>query len=545
MADLFKQANKYLDDGDVQQAMDTAAQALEKFQAAGDADGIIDVVKTLVAAHIAVEKIPAAKDIVKNVQERFRANGNSMGQAFALLAIAELSCADEDADGALSVVTQIRGLLPSVRSKGREIETQLLNMQVNAYMLKGSATDAMSVSKELRALAQKNADKTGEANAWHAIASVHSMMEHQSDDRSVPEDVLQAADKALVLYRELGDKKGEATTLNTQAKALLRMEKASQGLKVATESLGVWRELGQTRGMVSALDTIVSAHSMQDNPMAGLNAANKELTLIRRSGNRRGEADLLEMISNTHIMLGEPRGALAASKQALDLYTALADDLGMGNMCYTMSEAHRSLGDMQEATRSAEKSLAHYKAAGSKWGQEQALQTLSSLLVTRGAPEKAPKRADVAKSLKELAKAVESRSVDDVSAAENKLSSMGNLVADGDIQNALVPLFQKDAGAMEFLEEQGWQFDKPKGDSTIIKQYPHKGFYLHTALTGMGFGPQFRSVHPHRVGQPGEKVCAAVSVTQLPQTEAWQMEMGFRPAYLDAGLQVGNCYNFD
>merc|ERR1712087_600439 len=157
----------------------------------------------------------------------------------------------------------------------------------------------------------------------------------------------------------------------------------------------------------------------------------------------------------------------------------------MGNMCYTIAESHRSLGDMIEATRSAEKALAHYKVAGSKWGQEQALQTLSSLLVLRGAPEKAPKRPDVGKSLKELARAVEARNSDDVRAAEAKLSSMGTLLADGDIQNTLVPLFQKDAGSMEFLEEQGWQFDKPaNGDSTLVKQYPHNGFYYNNFMTG-------------------------------------------------------------
>lgn len=279
--------------------------------------------------------------------------------------------------------------------------------------------------------------------------------------------------------------------------------------------------------------------------MGGLKAANRELALIRKNGSKRGEADLLEMIASTHIMLGEPRGALSSAKQAVDLYTLLGDELGMANMYQTMAESQRSLGDMIDATKSAEKALGHFKAAGSKWGQEQALQTLSALLVTRGAPEKAPKKADVAKSLKELAKAVECRNADDVQAAEAKLNAMGNLVGDIEIQNSLVPLFQKDPGAMEFLEEQGWAFEKPKGKPTVITQYPHEAFYLQTAINGMGFGPQFRSVHPYRVGTPGvDPVCVALSVTQLPETESWQLEMGWRPALLDAGLQVGSVYGF-
>merc|ERR1712217_159687 len=90
--------------------------------------------------------------------------------------------------------------------------------------------------------------------AWHAIASVHHMQEQVAGaDKSTPDDVLQAAAKALAIYKELGNKKGEATALTTSAKAQIRQEKVSQGLKTAQESLDLWRELGQTRGMVKNL----------------------------------------------------------------------------------------------------------------------------------------------------------------------------------------------------------------------------------------------------------------------------------------------------
>merc|ERR1712187_266893 len=54
-----------------------------------------------------------------------------------------------------------------------------------------------------------------------------------------------------------------------------------------------------------------------------------------------------------------------------------------------------------------------------------------------------------------------------------------------------------------------------------------------------GFGPQFRSVNPHRVGRH-----SAVSASALPETEAWQMELGFRPGYMDSGLQVNSVFGF-
>merc|ERR1712113_629286 len=199
-------------------------------------------------------------------------------------------------------------------------------------------------------------------------------------------------------------------------------------------------------------------------------------------------------------MLGQPRGAMKSASQALEVYQALSDEMGQGSTYHTMSEMQRALGDMQEATAMAQKSLLHFKAAGCKWGEEQAIQTISNLMVERGTPEKAPKRGDLQKALKELGKAVEQRRVEDFKAAEDKLNYMVNLMNESDVQSVLVPLFERDPGAIEFLEEQGWEFPKEDKGPCFIKQYPHKGFYLHMINTGMNFGPQFRVVTPYRFG---------------------------------------------
>uniref|UniRef100_A0A7S1RSX6 MalT-like TPR region domain-containing protein n=1 Tax=Alexandrium catenella TaxID=2925 RepID=A0A7S1RSX6_ALECA len=325
----------------------------------------------------------------------------------------------------------------------------------------------------------------------------------------------------------------------TVARAQLRMEKVSAGLKTATEALGIFRDLKSTRGMVKSLEVVVQAHMLQDNPNSGLQAANKELTAVKTSGNQRGEVDLLEMIAQTHAMLGQPHSALKAASQAMDIFAGLRDNMGQGNMYLLMADMQRALGTLDEATKFSDKALKCFRAAGSKWGEEQALQSISSLLVDRGQPEKAPKRGEAQKALKELQKAIEMRKPDDIKTVEEKLNKLGNLVSDADIQGILSPVLLKDPSALEFLEEQGWQFKKEGaagGGATKIKQYPHKGFYLHMIMTGMNFGPQFRVVNPYRIGTPGVD-CTCITVSQLPETEAWQMEMGYRPGMLDSGLQ--------
>mmetsp|Transcript_52057 Transcript_52057/g.155406 ORF Transcript_52057/g.155406 Transcript_52057/m.155406 type:complete len:551 (-) Transcript_52057:128-1780(-) len=542
MADLYKEAKQCLEDGDLETAMKKAEEALAKFKSSGDADGMMDVMKTLVAAHIAVDKLEDAKLAVKDALAQFKTSGNKAGQAAMLLATGELNCADKEFDKALTLVPEIKALIPGAGGKSNELEAALLNLQVNAYLVKGSAADAMVAAKEMRALATKNSDKEGEAAAWHAIASVYHMQESDEADRSTPDDVVQAAEKAVALYKEIGNQNGEATAMNTVANAQLRLQKVTMGLNTATQALDIFRDLKSTRGMVKSLDIIVQAHVMQENPNAGLQAANKELAAVKTSGNLRGEVDLLEMIASTHAMLNQPHSALKAARSALDIFAGLGDNMGQGNMYLMVADMQRAMGqpsDMADATKAAERALKFFRSAGSKWGEEQALQTISSLLVDRGQPEKAPKRGEAQKALKELQKAIEMRKADDVKAVEEKINKMGNLVSDSDIQGILSPILLKDATALEFLEEQGWQFKKEAtagGGATKIKQFPQKGFYLHMIMTGMNFGPQFRVVNPYRVGNPGVG-STCISVSQLAETEAWQMEMGYRPGLLDSGLQ--------
>mmetsp|Transcript_112118 Transcript_112118/g.347957 ORF Transcript_112118/g.347957 Transcript_112118/m.347957 type:complete len:542 (-) Transcript_112118:44-1669(-) len=533
---MAEDAKKCLDNGDVELAIKKALEAMKAVK--GEAT-LADTVKVLVAAHIAADRLDDAKVAVRDAMSKFKASGNKAGEVSMLLATADLYCAEKEPEKALDMVSEVQALLPATGGQASALEAQMLNMQVAAYLQNSNSKEAMVSAKELRALASKDGDKAGEAAAWNTIASVYAAQEEEEVDGATPDSAVEAAEKAMSIYKETGDKKGEASSLVSAARARIRQEKVARGIKDGMEALDIYRDLSQTRGMVSALETLMQAYAVEGNPMAGIRAANKELETVAKSGNLRGQVDLLEMIAQNHAMLGQPRGAMTAAKQALAICTGLGDNLGQGSMLHTMAEMLRAMGDMQEATMAAEQSLKAFKAAGCKWGEEQALQTISSLFVQRGLPEKAPKRGDVQKALKELQKAIEQRKVEEFKAAEEKLNSMEAMIGTNEVQDLLMPILTKDASAVEFLEEQGWQFKTESTGATIVKNYPHKGFYLQMIMTGMNFGPQFRSVNPYRVGNPGEKGkdCTCISVSQLPETEAWQMELGYRPGILDAGLQ--------
>merc|ERR1712050_559679 len=126
-------------------------------------------------------------------------------------------------------------------------------------------------------------------------------------------------------------------------------------------------------------------------------------------------------------------------------------------------------------------------------------------LCEKGQPEKAPTRSEALKCLTSLSKATEMRKVEEVKELEEQLNKFGSVLSDQDLAATLQPLFTKDPEAIEFLEKElAWDFGgagKGGGPGEKINFYAPKAFYLNTIMGGMGFGPQFRSVNPMRVGR--------------------------------------------
>merc|ERR1712078_780548 len=113
---------------------------------------------------------------------------------------------------------------------------------------------------------------------------------------------------------------------------------------------------------------------------------------------------------------------------------------------------------------------------------------------------------------------------------------MSHLLTDQDYADSLHMMLHQDPGAVLFLEGEGWTFKREgSNEKQRIKQYPHRAFYLQCCMTGMGFGPQFRSVNPFKVVPKGKEMPLSLSLSNLAPTEEWQMNMLYRPGIFDSG----------
>jgi hypothetical protein len=487
---------------------------------------------------IATGEIDAVKVLVEENTRKFSESGNKAGSATMAMMKAQIFLSLSEADDALKWAKEGVTKTDYVEDK-RTLEGPAFKLLVDAYLLKEMPDSGKKAAVEMLAAAQKYRDSESVAAAWHALASTGHAMETVSDT-----DAMEAAEKALSAYKDLGHAKGTASVLCTIAKIKYSMDKAKDGVDSAMQAIEVWRGTPYTKDLASAMDLVIQGSAMQNDPMEGLRAANKELSSAKEAGNRKLEAHLLEMLAETRAMLGEPVGALQNAQAALSLFQVLNDKMGEGNMLLLTAEMLRARGQKELATKKAEDAERAFKLVGCKWGQTQARETQSILLVERGYPTKAPQRSEALKALTDLTKAIMKLNANDFKDAETRLNTFEGLITETDTFDALSPIFAaNDPQVMDFLVNQGWEFKTSTGEPTKITMWNHTVFYLQSIYGGMNFGPQFRHVNPYRVGkfEGKEKVPVLITVSQLPPTDQWQQDLQYRLGVLDSFqvLQAG------
>jgi DNA-binding SARP family transcriptional activator/tetratricopeptide (TPR) repeat protein len=137
--------------------------------------------------------------------------------------------------------------------------------------------------------------------------------------------------RALDLFRQLGDRTGEAVVLNGLSAMLERQERYPEALAVALDGLRMIKAAGHwwTQGNLENGVGWLYAHLGQYEQ--ALNHCQRSLGLHRESGNRGGTADTLDSMGFIYRSMGDFNQAKAYYRQAIDGYREIGAPFGQGN----------------------------------------------------------------------------------------------------------------------------------------------------------------------------------------------------------------------
>lgn len=235
----------------------------------------------------------------------------------------------------------------------------------------------------------------------------------------------------------------------------------------------------------------------------------------------------------------EEAEAIKKMEAEIDVLKQTGDKSGEATKRMQLAEKHMDLNHWEDAVRELHEALPILESLGQLDRVERSKELLTKLYATKGKTDKAPYRSEAVMALKSYVRAIEARDLDQIQSTQVDLDRTRQALKDSEFSNALESLFDRDPSALAFCEQEiGLDVSRFKVQQTIY-HYPHNAFYLQMLMTGMGFGPQFRGVHPHRMGKRTDPNVKVLAVAQLPETESWQGTLQYRPGIMDAGIQKG------
>lgn len=145
-------------------------------------------------------------------------------------------------------------------------------------------------------------------------------------------EAIKKYEEALPLYRAVGDKKGEASTVHDIGEIYDNLGEKQKAHEYYKQALSIRRELGYKRGEAHLLNDIGWIYSALNENRKALEYFNLALPINRAGGDKDGEGLTLTNIGEIYNNLGEKQKTLEYYKQALPLFRAASNQGGLDGL---------------------------------------------------------------------------------------------------------------------------------------------------------------------------------------------------------------------
>jgi CHAT domain-containing protein len=210
--------------------------------------------------------------------------------------------------------------------------------------------------------------------------------------------------KSLALRTKLGDRAGEASTLNSIGALYFALGEFERALDYHLQALSIFQSVGDKRRQSIALTNIGLDYASLRNENKALDSYNKALQLQRELGIRPWEAVTLQRFGELYASGSEPSKALDYYEQALKIRRATEDKWLEARVLIAIGDLQLQLGALEKAAELNNEALAIYRNIGDPRGEARALYGLSRTESKRGNLKEARKQIEAALVLTEASR---------------------------------------------------------------------------------------------------------------------------------------------
>ncbi len=217
-------------------------------------------------------------------------------------------------------------------------------------------TSGLSIGQ---AQAQTNQDRKAEA----ARLFQQGLQQYR---QALYREALQTYQQALVIRRELGDRVGEAQTLNNIGEVYNGLDEYSKALEILQQALAIRKEVSDNAGIGETLNHIGEAYNGLDEYPKALAVLQQALAIRKEVGNRAGEAETLTNIGVVYRNVNQYPKALEILQQALTIRKEVGDRFGEGKTLTMIGSVYINVGQSVPTLEVLKQALALNKELGNR-----------------------------------------------------------------------------------------------------------------------------------------------------------------------------------
>jgi DNA-binding SARP family transcriptional activator len=180
---------------------------------------------------------------------------------------------------------------------------------------------------------------------------------------------------ALASAQELGDRPAEAWVL-TNLGMVFGQQHIGDAVGCFEQALVIYREIGDRRDEARTANNLAFTYVILGRYEEAVAALLDALELQREVGRRYGEGVALCNLAEAYVELGRYDEAIARSQEALAIVREVDSARDEGYALHNLGRAHLEQGHLTEAVDLFEQALAIHRAAGERYGEAQDLQSI-------------------------------------------------------------------------------------------------------------------------------------------------------------------------
>ncbi|MCT7983341.1 tetratricopeptide repeat protein [Laspinema sp. A4] len=241
----------------------------------------------------------------------------------------------------------------------------------SAYHALGRYTEAIYSNKQALEIFRQIGDRRGEAISLNNLGNAYHSLRRYTKAITFHE-------QSLEIQRQIGHRGGEATSLNNLGSAYHSLGLYTEAITFHEQSLKIYRQIGDRQGEASSLGNLGNTYHSLGGYTEAISFYEQSLEIFRQIGDIQGEASSLGNLGNTYHSLGGYTEAIGFYEQSLEIDRQIGDIQGEASSLNNLGSVYHSLGRYTEAIGFYEQSLKIYRQIGDRRGEAIALNNLGS-----------------------------------------------------------------------------------------------------------------------------------------------------------------------